>query len=91
MDDLRAHLDARAGVERTYYASHPDVLIRRARDEIERLRAERAEAIDQRNAADLVLAIVIEQSTRHSVEREAMLAEVERLRREVLQAGGAAS
>lgn len=41
MDDLRAHLDARAGVERTYYASHPDVLIRRARDEIERLRAER--------------------------------------------------
>ncbi|WP_368416647.1 hypothetical protein [Falsiroseomonas sp.] len=47
---------------------------------IERLRAEREEAIDQRNAADFVLALSIEQSNRHSVERDEARAEVERLR-----------
>lgn len=41
-----------------------------AADEIERLRAERDEAIDQRNAADFVLALSIKQSNRHSVERD---------------------
>ena len=50
-----------------------------AADEIERLRAEREEAIDQRNAADFVLALSIEQSTRHSAERDDARAEVERL------------
>lgn len=47
------------------------------------LLAEREEAIDQRNAADFVLALSIEQSTRHSVERDAARVEVERLREEV--------
>lgn len=72
------------------------------------LLAERDEAIDQRNAADFVLALSIEQSNRHSAERDAARveverlnealirerhgwqAEVERLRREVMRAGGVA-
>ena len=55
-----------------------------AADEIERLRAERDEAIDQRNAADFVLALSIEQSTRHSVERDAARVEIERLNEAII-------
>lgn len=44
------------------------------------LLAERDEAIDQRNAADFVLALSIEQSNRHSAERDAARAELEALR-----------
>ena len=44
------------------------------------LLAERDEAIDQRNAADFVLASAIKMSSRRSAERDAARAEVERLR-----------
>jgi hypothetical protein len=75
--------------------------------EIERVRAERDEAIDQRNAADFVLASALAMIERRSAQRDAARAEVERLnealirerhgwqaeverlRREVLRAGGA--
>ena len=44
--DLQTYLAARAGVERTYYADHPDVLINRAADEIERLQ-KRCDTLEQ--------------------------------------------
>jgi len=71
------------------------------------LLAERDEAIDQRNAADFVLASALAMSSRRSAQRDAARAEVERLnealirerhgwqaeverlRRKVLRAGGA--
>lgn len=53
---------------------------REAADEIERLRADVAEAIDQRNAADFVLASAIKMSSRRSAERDAARAEAARLR-----------
>lgn len=53
-----------------------------ARQMIAALAAQRDEAIDHRNAADFVLALSIEQSNRHSIERDAARAEVERLRAE---------
>ena len=51
-----------------------------AADEIERLRAEREEAIDQRSAADFVLASALKMSERRSVERDAARVEAARLR-----------
>lgn len=50
-----------------------------ARKMIDALAAERDEAIDQRNAADFVLASALAMSERRSAERDAARAEVERL------------
>ena len=64
------------------FANKADV--EEAANKIERLLAERDEAIDQRNAADFVLALSIEQSNRHSAERDAARAEVERLNEAII-------
>lgn len=78
LDRLRERLTWHAGWNRDLGRPCSADCLNEARQMIEALAAEREEAIDQRNAADFVLALAIEQSTRHSVERDAVRAQAER-------------
>ena len=83
LDRLRERLTWHAGLHRDMGRPCSADCLNEARQMIDALAAERDEAIDQRNAADFVLALSIQQSNRHSAERDDARAEAARLREAV--------